>query len=184
MLKNKKSKVKRLRGTSSHGYGHKKKHRGSGHRGGVGMAGTGARGDSRKSSILSNARSVLKAISAKKGVKLSKLSAGKAYFGKKGFTSIHKSKSKTMSISYIENHYDKMVEAKMIEKNTFDSTKYGIDKILGRGKFTRKLNVTCNEISKGAKEAIEKAGGKVEVLHAGDDDDFETEVVKEEKEEE
>ena len=164
MLKNKKSKSHRMRGSSSHGWGHKKKHRGAGHRGGVGLSGTGKRGDAKKTSILSNAKSILKSISAKKGVKLSKLKAGNEYFGRRGFNSVHRKASNTMSLSYIEDNYDKMVSSKMIGNDVFDSTKYKIDKILGRGKFTRKLTVICNDISEPAKSQIEAAGGKVEVL--------------------
>ena len=41
-------KSRRFRGSHTHGRGFKKKARGSGHRGGVGMAGTGKRGDQRK----------------------------------------------------------------------------------------------------------------------------------------
>ena len=37
-------------------------------------------------------------------------------------------------------------------------------KVLGNGKLEKKVNVTCNKISKSAKAAIEKAGGNVEVL--------------------
>jgi ribosomal protein L15 len=42
----------RFRGSHTHGRGGKKKARGSGHRGGFGMAGTGKRGDQKKTSIL------------------------------------------------------------------------------------------------------------------------------------
>ncbi len=45
-------KNKRQRGLSSHGWGHKKKHRGAGNRGGKGMAGTGKRADTKKPSII------------------------------------------------------------------------------------------------------------------------------------
>lgn len=37
-------------------------------------------------------------------------------------------------------------------------------KILGNGEITKKLTVKANKFSKGAIEAIEKAGGKVEVI--------------------
>ena len=37
-------------------------------------------------------------------------------------------------------------------------------KVLGNGKLDKKLTVKCNKISASAKEAIEKAGGNVEVL--------------------
>ena len=37
-------------------------------------------------------------------------------------------------------------------------------KVLGNGTLEKKINVTCNKISKSAQEAIEKVGGKVEVI--------------------
>lgn len=37
-------------------------------------------------------------------------------------------------------------------------------KVLGNGTLEKKLDVKCHKISKSAKEAIEKAGGKVEVI--------------------
>ena len=37
-------------------------------------------------------------------------------------------------------------------------------KVLGNGTLEKKLNVKCHKISKSAKDAIEKAGGKVEVI--------------------
>ena len=54
-----------MRGTSSHGWGSKKKHRGAGHRGGKGMAGSGKRADQKKPTILNL--------------------YGNDYYGKKGF---------------------------------------------------------------------------------------------------
>ncbi|MFH0977975.1 MAG: uL15m family ribosomal protein [Candidatus Woesearchaeota archaeon] len=52
MTINKRKKNSRQRGSMSHGWGAKKKHRGAGNRGGRGMAGTGKRGDQKKISIL------------------------------------------------------------------------------------------------------------------------------------
>ena len=46
-----------------------------------------------------------------------------------------------------------------IVKKQFDGIK-----VLGNGTLTKKLTVNCNKISASAKAAIEKAGGKVEVL--------------------
>ena len=37
-------------------------------------------------------------------------------------------------------------------------------KILGVGDIDRKINITCNKISKSAKDKIEKAGGTVEII--------------------
>lgn len=51
-MNKKRKKSSRMHGSSSHGRGFKKKGRGSGHRGGVGMAGTGKRADHKKSLIL------------------------------------------------------------------------------------------------------------------------------------
>jgi len=48
----KRKKSTRFRGTHTHGRGFKKKARGSGNRGGVGMAGTGKRADQKKTLIL------------------------------------------------------------------------------------------------------------------------------------
>lgn len=170
MLKQKRSKVSRMRGTNSHGWGHKKKHRGKGHRGGVGLSGTGARGDVKKSAVLSNAKKIVQIISAQKGVKMSSIKySGKDYFGKRGFHSIHKKTNNVLSISYIEENFDSLVEEGFIVKDganfVFDTTAIGYDKILGRGNFSKKLTLICNEISANAKAKIESAGGKVEVLN-------------------
>ena len=48
----KRKKSSRFRGSHTHGRGGKKKARGSGHRGGFGMAGTGKRADHRKTFVL------------------------------------------------------------------------------------------------------------------------------------
>lgn len=154
MLKHKKSKVKTQRGTSSHGWGHKKKHRGAGNRGGKGMAGTGARGDAKKPTILTT--------------------VGKAYYGKKGFSSIHKRKINVLSLTYIENHIGDLTEAGLIVDGTLDTTKMKINKVLGRGKFSTKLNIVCEEISANAKAAVEAAGGSVTVTEA-DEPEFDEE---------
>ncbi|MFA5619304.1 MAG: 50S ribosomal protein L15 [Weeksellaceae bacterium] len=51
-----------------------------------------------------------------------------------------------------------------------DLIKYGLAhkndliKILGRGELKSKINVTADKFSESAKEAIEKAGGKVELI--------------------
>lgn len=148
MLKHKKSKVKTQRGTSSHGWGHKKKHRGAGNRGGKGMAGTGARGDAKKPTILTT--------------------VGKAYYGKKGFSSIHKKKINVLSLSYIENHFADLTEAGLIVDGTLDTTKMKVNKILGRGKLSHKLNIVCEEISANAKAVVEAAGGSVTVTESED----------------
>jgi len=51
----------------------------------------------------------------------------------------------------------------LLNAGLVDKAPYGV-KILGKGTVEKKLNVTCNKISASAKAAIEKAGGKVEVI--------------------
>jgi large subunit ribosomal protein L15 len=49
------------------------------------------------------------------------------------------------------------------DKGWVDNPKDGL-KILGSGELTKKVNVQANAFSKSAKEAIEKAGGTVELI--------------------
>jgi len=62
---NKRKKFQKYRGSKTHGGGHMKKRRGSGNRGGFGMAGSGKRADQKKIGILKK--------------------FGNEYFGRRGF---------------------------------------------------------------------------------------------------
>ena len=88
----------------------------------------------------------------------------------KGFKSIYKKKSDVLSISYIENNFDKLVEKGIIAQEgkeyILDTTAFKYDKVLGNGAFTKKLTLVCNDISENAKAKIEAAGGKVQILKA------------------
>lgn len=165
MLKYKKSKTQKMRGSSSHGWGAKKKNRGSGNRGGFGLSGTGARGDAKKSAVLSNALSLRKVISAQKGIKLSNVKLGTGYFGKRGFKSVNKKKNKTLSLSYIEENFDVLLENEIIKKEgsnfILDVTQLGFNKVLGKGNFSKKITLICDQISSSAKLRVEEVGGKV-----------------------
>lgn len=150
MLNKKRTKMSRHRGSSSHGFGHKKKHRGAGHRGGVGLSGTGARGDQKKSMILT--------------------SIGKDYFGKNGFKSIHKKKVNVISLNRIQNNLENMIDSQVIIKEKdlyiFDSVKAKFDKILGKTtSFNLKLKIICSNISESAKQKVLDAGGEVIIFN-------------------
>ena len=58
-----------------------------------------------------------------------------------------------------------MVETGSIVKEKsefiFDAKASGFDKVLGRGNFSKKLTVICDEISESTKQKITEAGGKV-----------------------
>ncbi len=128
-------KSKKLRGTTTHGWGARKKHKGSGHRGGYGLAGTGKRADQKKTLI-------------------NKL-YGKKYFGKKGITSkrIAKRKSKVINLKNLISKFPKKTEIMLKDY-----------KILGDGEITKAINITAKAFTKSAKDKIEKAGGKAIVL--------------------
>ncbi len=130
----KKKKAVRMRGTATHGWGFRKKHKGSGHRGGVGMAGTGKRADQKKTLI-------------------NKL-YGNKYFGKRnrGITSksIKKDKTKFMNLREINEKFD--------GKNSVDLSEY---KILGEGEINKKFIIKAKAASKSAINKIEKAGGEI-----------------------
>ena len=130
----KKKKAVRMRGSNSHGWGFRKKHKGSGHRGGVGMAGTGKRADQKKTLI-------------------NKL-YGNKYFGKRnrGITSLSlkKDRSKIINLREINEKFKGQSE---INLKDF--------KILGNGEITKAITITAKAFTKGAKDKIEKAGGEV-----------------------
>ncbi len=183
MLNKKRTKASRHRGSSSHGWGHKKKHRGSGHRGGFGLSGTGARGDAQKSGLIAGSKGILLKIAAQKGVKLKTLMKNYSHFGKRGFKSIYKKQTKTLSLKYIEDNFDKLVDKGIIAKDKneyiFDVSVLGYEKVLGNCKFTKKLTVVADEISNSAKQRILDAGGKVEVKFSSEEDEWEDEETSE-----
>lgn len=133
----------RQRGSVSHGWGSRKKHRGAGHRGGRGMSGSGKRGDQKKESIL--------------GIK--------NYFGKHGFTTKRRTFTTTTNIRFLEDKISSLVkEGKAkIEDGVvaIDLADIGVDKLLSKGNPDRKYMITCKAATPNAISAIEKAGGKV-----------------------
>lgn len=144
MTVNKRKKNTRLRGSKTHGWGAKKKHRGQGHRGGRGMAGTGKRADSKKPSIWKD----------------------KDYFGKHGFVSkTPKVKIKAVNINFIEQHINKFLSSDLIKKeNGFyfvELRKLGYNKLLGDGRVSIKFKIKVPYASKTAVEKVKEAGGEV-----------------------
>lgn len=137
----KKKKSKKFRGSHTHGWGAKKKHRGAGNRGGRGMAGSGKRADQKKPSILKE--------------------YGPSYFGKHGFHRPQKKikKDKIINLEYINKNAEKLGK-KEGDSFIIDLKKLGYTKVLSQGKVTKKLNITCDTFSKKAEEKIKKASGE------------------------
>lgn len=133
----------RQRGTHTHGWGSKKKHRGAGNRGGRGMAGTGKRGDAKKPNIWK-----------------------KKYFGKFGFKKKNiKAKISPITIKSIEQMIPSWVNAKLAEEKAgvfeINLEKLGYNKLLSNGKVSKKLKITTPYASASAVEKIKAAGGEI-----------------------
>lgn len=85
---------------------------------------------------------------------------------KRGFNNIFRKNIVAINISKLEEKFDNgavvdvnaLREAGIV-KNSFDGVK-----ILGKGELTKSLTVKVDAFSATAKEAIEKAGGKAEVI--------------------
>lgn len=144
MKTHKRKKSSRMHGRhmGTHGRGARKKAKGSGHRGGKGMAGTGKRADQKKTLM-------------------TKL-YGHGYFGKQGITSkgTKRDRRQRINLEQIELNLDKY-EKKTAKGYEVNLSKY---KILGKGDIKEKLIITALEASKSAIEKVKKAGGEVILL--------------------
>ncbi len=144
MTINKRKKNTRQRGHKTHGWGSKKKHRGKGHQGGAGMAGTGKRADSKKPSIWKDLD----------------------YFGKHGFVSkTPKVKINAVNIGFIEQHVDKFLSNNLIKKEngiySIELEKLGFNKLLGDGRVSMKFKIKTPYASKSVVEKVKEAGGEI-----------------------
>ena len=127
----KRRKSVKMRGQKTHGHGSKKKRRGKGSRGGKGFGG---------------------------GLKHKKLWVMKhdpEHFGKRGFKSLRKKgfSPETKAINLRDL-------VKLTSETEIDVSKLGYDKVIGSGKLEKPLVIKARKFSEGAKEKIEKAGGK------------------------
>ena len=151
MKTHKRTKNTRIRGSRTAGWGFRQSHKGHGNKGGVGMAGSGKRGDHDKQRALE---------SDKKG----------GYFGKKGLTSrgsVRKKSSQKNLLDIKENIFKKVGEK-------IDLSKY---KILGFGEGF-KAEITAKSASNTAIEKMKKAGGKIILLSKKADEKADEKVEK------
>ena len=84
---------------------------------------------------------------------------------KRGFHNIFAKPLEAINVSVLDKFEDgAVVDAKaLLEKGILSKCEYGV-KILGNGSITKKLTVQASTFSASAKEKIEAAGGKVEVV--------------------
>jgi large subunit ribosomal protein L15 len=142
MPTNKRSKY---RGSRTCGGGTHKNRRGAGNRGGRGRAG----------------------INAHHFVKWYKEMGGPV-FGKDGFSNSSQISVSVMDVGIIDQIIPSLL-AQGIAKNEGDmivinAADIGIDKVLGSGKVTQKLNISAQAFSESAKVKIEKMGGKTQIV--------------------
>lgn len=84
---------------------------------------------------------------------------------KRGFTNFTRKEFAVVNVEALNKFEDgatvtpEMLIATKLARKELDGIK-----ILGAGELTKKLTVQANKFSKSAQEAIEKAGGKVEVI--------------------
>ncbi len=140
----KRKKFSRMRGSKTHEGGARKKRKGSGHRGGKGMSGTGKRADHKKTLITKK--------------------YGHNYFGKRGITSrkTQKDKGKKINIGNISLNIKSY-----LDKGRAKKTGKGIEisfkdyKILGKGDVNEKLIIKAEKASKSALKKVNSAGGEI-----------------------
>ena len=143
MTVNKRKKFSRGRGDMTYGKGSKKKRRGSGNRGGKGMAGSGKRSDSKKPTI-------------------SKIPD---YFGKHGFISKNIKDIREVNIGYIEENLARLSSQNIVSKEgeffSVDLEKLGFNKLLSKGPIENKYKIKAAYASKKAVEKVKGSGGEV-----------------------
>ncbi len=142
VVRRKKKKPNKFRGHRTYGYGHHKRARGSGTRGGRGKAG----------------------MHKHKWTYTVKYEPD--HFGKKGFKppkSIYR-KPKAINLKEIELNLEKWKEKGFVEEENgmlkIDLTKLGFEKVLGTGKLTKPLVIVAKQFSEIARKKIEEVGGK------------------------
>ena len=84
---------------------------------------------------------------------------------KRGFNNIFAKPLDALNVSVLDKFEDGAVVTanELLESGILSKCEYGV-KILGKGEITKKLTVQANAFSASAKEKIEAAGGKAEVV--------------------
>ena len=84
---------------------------------------------------------------------------------KRGFNNIFAKRLESVNVSVLEKFEDGAVinAETLLAEGILSKCEYGV-KILGNGSITKKLTVQASAFSASAKEKIEAAGGKVEVI--------------------
>ncbi|MDH5754658.1 MAG: 50S ribosomal protein L15 [Candidatus Bathyarchaeota archaeon] len=132
-------KIRKKRGSRTHGFGRVGQHRGGGQRGGHGKTG----------------------FHKHKWTYVIKYEPD--YFGKRGFTSPKSLRQKVNAINVgtLDELAEKLSTEKKKGKFFIDLENLGYTKLLGAGKVTKSLIVKVRSYSKSAAEKIKEAGGQI-----------------------
>lgn len=138
------NKRSKFRGSRTCGGGTHKNRRGAGNRGGRGRAG---HRDHRFSHYLLY---------------------GEIHNGKHGFVNQTSRREKTLSVGVLDQMAGTLVDEGKASREgdviVINAEQIGIDKILGSGKVTQKMNISARSFSEQAKVKIEALGGQVLVI--------------------
>ena len=137
-------KVRKYRGSKTHGGGSMKKRRGAGSRGGRGRAGSGKRGDANKPSYWKTWS-----------------------LGGKGFSSKVRKQVHAVNVSAIDREAKKLVKEGLASEKSglilIDLTEIGVNKLIGSGQVRNKLSIKVDTATKSAIKKVHDAGGSVVV---------------------
>lgn len=81
-----------------------------------------------------------------------------------GFTNLMKKKYTLLNLDDLEKFGSNEINNKILFIQKKIKNKKELIKILGNGTISKSINITVNKISKSAKIAIEKKGGKVKLI--------------------
>ena len=123
-------KVRKMRGSQTHGWGMRKKHRGSGSRGGHGQGG-----------LLYNKKSWM-------------LKYDPEHFGKHGFKPLPRKEMRAITLKDIDALADNL------NRNEINLSEFGFQKVLSTGRLTKPLTIKAQKFVEKAKQKIEESGGK------------------------
>jgi len=140
-MPHKERKIRKKRGSRTHGYGQVGQHRGGGQRGGHGKAG------------------------GKKHKWTHTVKYAPKRFGKYGFKLPRRREVGAINVGELDQQVSELVANKKAKKTKkgikLDLNKLGYDKLLGRGQVTQPLIIQVDSHSESAAKKIEKAGGKM-----------------------
>jgi len=147
MMIHRRKKIRKRRGSRTHGYGRIAQHRKSGQKGGVGKAGHG------------------------KHLWSYVVTKEPDYFGKHGFKrpqSIVKV-PKTINVGELDDLANYLLKNNLLSKDDkglplLDLKSLGFDKLLGSGKLYTKLHIVVDYATERAQEKVSSIGGVVELL--------------------